>query len=101
MNPKLPGPIALAATAVALLLSACVFSPRTVNFDDPNCQGVKREMVLDSRVLEGYKQCNTGSCSPDAVLMGAIGSTATFVVSGSIYVIGNVVYWIEKQLNCR
>lgn len=92
--------IRLGAAIAAVLLQGCVFTPRTVHFDDPDCQGVRREMVLDSRVIEGYKACADGPCRADA-LLGIIGSAATFVVSGSVYVVGNVAYWIERQVNCK
>jgi hypothetical protein len=90
----------LGAAIAVVLLQACVFTPRTVHFDDPNCQGSRRETVLDSRVVEGYKACADGPCRADA-LLGAIGSAATLVVSGSIYVVGNVAYWLERQVNCK
>jgi hypothetical protein len=95
-----PRLLRLGAAIAAVLLQACVFTPRTVNFDDPNCQGTRKEMVLDSRVVEVYKTCTDGPCRADA-LMGVIGSAATFAVSGSIYVVGNVAYWIERQVNCK
>ncbi|NVO05304.1 MAG: hypothetical protein HXX19_04865 [Rhodoferax sp.] len=98
---RFPRSIRLGAAMAAMLLQACVFTPRTVSFDDPNCQGVKREMVLDARVLEAYKSCSHEACRGDDVLLGVIGSTATFIVSGSMYVVGNVAYWIERQMNCK
>lgn len=94
-------PRRLALAALALLLPACVFSPRTVEFDDPDCQGVRREMVLDQRVLDGYQACRAVPCDEGAVLLGVLGSAASLVVAGSVYVVGNVVYWVEKQVQCK
>lgn len=84
------------AIALVLLLQACVFVPVTVQAYDPGCRVVQRQMSLQPVQLAAIQGCSNTGC---AVLLGAAGVTAaaSLVVSGSIAVIGNVVYWLERQ----
>lgn len=88
----------LAATA-ALALQACIFLPRTTQVYDADCQIAARHMDLQPVQLAGISGCNNEGC---AILLAASGLTAaaSAVISGSIVVAGNAVYWLEKQGRC-
>jgi hypothetical protein len=90
----------LAACAAALLLQACVFLPVTHSRYDHQCRTVAREMTLEAVQFGYIAGCNQHSCG---VLLAAAGITAaaSAVVSGSVMIIGNVVYWIERQGQCQ
>jgi hypothetical protein len=92
--------LALAATAVSL--SACIMVPRTQAVYDPGCQVVTQEVVLEPAVLPvfGYMECGRGDCAAAMAALGLV-TAASVVVSGSIALVGNVLYWAEKQGNCR
>lgn len=90
----------LAAAAVALSLWGCVYAPRTVSVYDPDCQIVTRHMVLDGQQVAAIAHCHNEGCLALLVTMGAV-SAVTAVVSGSVVVVGNVVYWFEKRSQCK
>ena len=94
---RLPSPLSLAA--LGLLLAGCVVVPRTVESYDPRCRIVARHMTLDAMQVASLGGCSNDGC---VVLLAAAGVTAaaSAVVSGSIAVIGNVVYWLERQGRC-
>ena len=88
----------LAAGAV-LLLQACVMVPRTVERYDAECRTQARHMVLDAVQVGSIGSCSNQGCAAIATVAG-ITAAASAVVSGSIVVVGNVVYWLEKQGRC-
>jgi hypothetical protein len=89
-----------AAAAVVPLLAGCVVVPQTTYGYDPECRMVSRRMELQAVQVAAIGGCSNEGC---AVLLAAAGVTAaaSAVVSGSIMVIGNVVYWMEKQGRCQ
>ncbi|MEY2688936.1 MAG: hypothetical protein RL375_3134 [Pseudomonadota bacterium] len=89
-----------ASAALAVLAAGCVFAPRTIAVYDPECQITSRQMVLQAEQMPIIGHCRGEECGAMLVVFGAV-SAATAVVSGSIVVVGNVVYWFEKQNQCR
>lgn len=83
----------------APLLSSCIVVPRTVEEYDLECQVVARHMELETVQIGYISGCANEGC---AVLIVAAAATvaASAIVSGSIAVIGNTVYWLEKQGRC-
>jgi hypothetical protein len=86
--------------AAATLLQACVYVPATTEVYDPDCQIVAKKMVLNEVDLGANWRCSNDGCIGLLVAAGAT-AAASAVVSGSIVIAGNVVYWLEKQGNCR
>lgn len=86
----------LAATVVAALFG-CAY-PRTIHVYDEECQIMSRKMVLDLADV-GPHRC-ASDCIAELVGQTAILAAST-VISGSIVVTGNVVYWLEKKRDCR
>ena len=82
-----------------LLLQGCVYLPRTTVVYDADCQITSKHMDLQSVQIAAIGGCSGDGCV--ALLVGA-GATAaaSAVISGSIVVAGNVVYWFEKQGRC-
>jgi hypothetical protein len=87
-------------SACPLVLSACLYAPRTVNVYDPGCRIVTRQMVLDAEQVGSIAHCRNEGCLTLLVAMGAV-SAVSAVVSGSVVVVGNVVYWFEKRSLCQ
>ncbi len=85
---------------LAALLTACVVVPRTDSVYDPDCQMQRRQMTLEVQQIGAFGGCVNDGC---AVLLVGIGvvAVASAVVSGSIAVVGNVVYWVEQRGQCR
>lgn len=92
------------------------FVPQTEPSRQSNCQLVTREWTLDVQGLEGdqtvvvdglsgmMRQCQDPECllANLAILSAGVVtvSAGSFVVSGSIVVVGNTVHWLEQQGSC-
>jgi hypothetical protein len=88
------------AAMLAMALSACIMVPRTVYRVQPGCQIVAREMTLQPVQIASIGGCSNQACAT-LVAVAAITGIASAVISGSIAVVGNVVYWLERQGQCR
>jgi hypothetical protein len=82
------------------LLVSCIVVPRTVEMYDPECQVVARHMDLEAVQIGYIAGCSNEGCAA-LIVAAAATVTATAIISGSIVVIGNTVYWFEKQGRCR
>jgi hypothetical protein len=89
----------LAPAALAVLLSACVVLPQTREVYDPQCQQVQRHVTLEVAQLHGFQHCHGDGCVVLLVAASAV-TLASLVVSGSIAVVGNIVYWNERRGSC-
>ena len=87
------------AAAVFFALQGCA-TPKTVSFYDEQCNVVARKMVLEAKNPNVSANCSDKECLGE-LLGAAVVLTTTTVISGSIVVAGNVVYWLEKQKNCQ
>jgi hypothetical protein len=85
--------------ATAALLAGCAY-PRVVNYYDEDCQMMARKMVLDTTEMGVLENCSNEQCLMQLVVGAAVAATST-VVSGSIVLVGNVIYWQERQRKCR
>jgi hypothetical protein len=88
------------ALACAALLTACVVVPQTREVYDAECRTLTRQMTLETAVVGGFRSCTGEGCTAMLVAMGAV-TAASAVVSGSIALVGNVVYWFERQGRCN
>ena len=88
-----------AAIACVLVLAACVYLPRTTSAYDEDCQVETRHMRLEATQIGAIGSCTNRDCAYVLVAIGAV-AAATAVVSGSIVLVGNVVYWLERQGKC-
>ncbi|MBI4998163.1 MAG: hypothetical protein HZC22_14975 [Rhodocyclales bacterium] len=84
----------------AALLPSCIVVPRTVEVYDPECQVVARHMDLQAVQIGYISRCSNQGCAA-LIVAAAATVTATAIISGSIVVIGNTVYWFEKQGRCN
>jgi hypothetical protein len=92
-------PQALAVGLLALSLAGCIVVPRTAEVYDPVCRTYVKQVVLETTVLASIGGCHNEGC---AVMLASLGivSAASAVVSGSVAVIGNIVYWAERKGQC-
>lgn len=89
-----------AGLACAAALSACVVVPQTREVYDPECRTLTRQMTLETAVVGGFRGCAGDGCTALLVAAGAV-TAASAVVSGSIALVGNIVYWFERQGRCN
>ena len=85
-----------------VLLASCVFVPETSKkqkYSD-TCNMFTRQLTLSANEING--QLCTSNDSAEACLMiyGVIIPIGSFVVSGSIVLIGNTLHWLEYQGSC-
>ncbi|HWM45175.1 MAG TPA: hypothetical protein VNP36_22285 [Burkholderiales bacterium] len=84
----------------AALLQGCVYLPRTETVYDEKCNVHARQMTLQAWQLERFPlSCSGKDCAYALAALGLIAG-GSFVVSGSIVVAGNAVFWTEKQCYC-
>lgn len=87
------------ALLAVLGLGGCVYMPRTTTNYDRDCQVTTHHMTLDVQQVAALGKCDNVTCPAELAFFGAA-SVATAIVSGSIVLVGNVVYWLEKQGQC-
>jgi len=95
-----PRLVLLFAVVVSALLQACIYVPRTIEVYDLDCRITSRRMDLQPVQIAAIQGCRNEGCVALLVAAGATAATSA-VVSGSIVVVGNVVYWFEKQGRCK
>lgn len=85
--------------ASAAALSGCVVVPRTVVVFDEACRTHVRQVTLEVAAIGGLHSCAGDACAAMLVSAGVV-AAASAVISGSIMVAGNLVYWLERQGGC-
>ncbi len=90
---------ALCAAALAATLAGCIMVPVTREVYDRDCQVNAHHMTLEAVQVGAIARCQGDEGAALLVFVGAT-AAASAVVSGSIVVVGNVVYWFEKQGRC-
>ncbi|MFO1329533.1 MAG: hypothetical protein U1F56_19390 [Rubrivivax sp.] len=98
-RPAVHRPLRVAAPAAALLLAGCIVVPRTAEVYDPQCRTMVRQVVLETEVIGAIGGCRNDGCVVMLASMGIV-SAASAVVSGSIAVVGNMLYWAERRGQC-
>jgi hypothetical protein len=89
----------LGALLFATLGAGCVYVPRTTQVYDEDCRILAKQMTLDLQQVGGFVGCSNQGCAALLVALGAV-TVASAVVSGSIVLAGNAVYWFEKRGAC-
>jgi hypothetical protein len=87
------------AALIATVLCGCAF-PKTVRVYDEECQVMARQMVLDVQQVNDSWRCSNNDCITQLVAEAALLATST-VISGTIVVAGNMIYWLEKKRSCK
>ena len=80
-------------------MSACIVVPQTREVYDPDCKTTTRQVTLETAYLGGFQRCAGDGCVAMLAAAGFV-TAASVVVSGSIAVVGNAVYWLERQGRC-
>lgn len=90
----------LIAIIFLLTLTSCVFVP-VVSENESNCilQTQKLELQVEhSHGSLGF-HCTGEACMAVLAVASAV-SISTFIVSGSVVLIGNTFHWLEKEGSC-
>lgn len=57
-------------------------------------------MTLEETQLIGVTHCENEACVALLITAGVVSAT-TAIVSGSIVIVGNIIYWYEKRGLCK
>lgn len=90
----------------SLLLCSCAVMPEFTEKFDKKCQKVQKkvELTIEQTAMFDDLECsNKGDCK--AMFLGnIIGSVIVFpvsaIISASIAVVGNTIYWVEEYGQC-
>lgn len=88
------------AVGLAALCNACMFYPRTYTVYDEECKMMTKKMELGVTEYTHLSSCSGDDCIDELFFLGFVGAVSA-VVSGTVVVSGNMVYWMEKQMNCE
>lgn len=100
MPAQIPRSSRPAAVALVALLQGCVYVPRTTQVYDADCRIEAHRMELELYQVGYFAGCANEGCVSMLVAAGVVTATSA-VVSGSIVIAGNIVYWFEKQGRCQ
>lgn len=84
---------------LAAFLAGCIVVPRTTETYDEQCDMYTRQVTLDAAYIGAIGHCHNRDCAYALAALGLV-AAASAVVSGTIMVAGNVVYWVERQGRC-
>lgn len=84
------------AIAASLLVAGCVSTPREIEYYDADCEIHSKKLVLETRLLGNLSCTQSRDCLATTLVIG-VGST---IIAGSIVVVGNTAYWLERVGKC-
>ena len=85
---------------IALIVSGCIYTPKKVIIYDEMCDIEVKHMKLESNQIKSLTACENENCYASILGAGVL-SAGSVIISGSIVVTANVVYWFEKQVQCQ
>lgn len=99
MNNNKPQALVL-LNLLVLSLSGCVTLPKTTEIYNPDCQFVTKHSELESVYIAALGGCKDEQCAGLLVFASAV-TAASIVLSGSVVLMENMVYWLEKPDDCN
>lgn len=102
----MPLPKIFSLSFLFVLLCSCVVQPTFTQAYDKKCQVVKQKVELSVEQVKGFDQLNCSSSHDcKAQFLGQVVGAAIFfplsaIISGSIAVVGNSIYWLKEQGQC-
>jgi len=92
----------LFSVVIAGILSSCVFVPEESEKQKyaDNCNMFTKQLTLSAHEIKG-QLCDSNESSEACLMVyGVILPVGSFVISGSIVLIGNTLHWLEYQGPC-
>ncbi len=95
----------LALILMSSTIGACVVTPKKAAIYDEKCRVSTQRIVLTTEQMRTFDDidCLTKSCKAEvtgALVVATLTATTSAVVSGSVALIGNTLYWLESQGEC-
>ena len=89
----------LALLSLTLLLYSCVIVPRTTEIYNTDCKYIAKQSELKPVYVAALGGCKDEQCAGLLVFAGAA-TALSAIISGSIVMVENIVYWLEKPEDC-
>lgn len=86
-------------SALTLLISGCIYYPKRVEVYNSDCTIKIRKLTLGVISSNSVPNCFGGNSAACLAAIAAVGPV-TAVVSESIVVVGNTLYYMEKEGKC-
>jgi len=88
--------------SLPLLVSGCVYYPHKIEHYDEQCKITFNTVELESKEMkDACARTNSSDPTGAACLAGILTLTAaSAIVSGSLVLVGNTAYWLEKKGRC-
>lgn len=95
----------LALILLSSSVGACVVVPKKVASYDGKCMVSTQKIELTMEQIQTFNDidCFSKSCKSEltgALLTSTLVATTSAIVSGSVALIGNTLYWVESQGEC-
>lgn len=87
-----------AALGLGIALSGCMVYPKEISRYDAECKITTHKYVFDVVAIED-PGCVTNDPRACLAIIAAVGPVSA-VISGSIVVVGNTLYWLEEEGAC-
>jgi len=86
----------------SFIFSSCVYYPKKIEYYDAQCDITVKKLVLETKEMQdACSSKNSNDSSRAACLVGVISLSAlSAIISGSLVVVGNTAYWLEKEGKC-
>ncbi|WP_157826769.1 hypothetical protein [Colwellia sp. 12G3] len=90
----------LIGSLISLCITGCAYQP-SIATKQPYCkrEPFTNKLTLKVTEMEDMEMCDDGDFGGCVVALALIGPLS-FIVSGSVVLIGNTLYWSEYQLSC-
>jgi len=86
--------------SLPLLLCSCVIVPRTTEVYNTDCKYIVKHTELKPVYVAALGGCKDQQCAGVLVFAG-VATAISAVISGSIVIVENIVYWLEKPEDCN
>jgi hypothetical protein len=73
---------------------------RTEQVYDGDCQVIANHMTLEAVQVAAIQGCSNEGCVLLIVAAAAV-TAVSAVISGTVVVVGNVAYWVERNAQCH
>ena len=77
-------------------LSSCSFYPKQIEYYDSDCD-IKYKKLIMKQSNFGMRR---GDCNNEACIAAIISIPIQAIVTGSIVIAGNTIFWLEKEGRC-
>lgn len=83
------------------LSGGCAYQPSVSKQQEQNCQLYTKKLALEQVETDGQVQISCSGKGCETVLLAhAIIPAGSFIVSGSVVLVGNALHWMEREGTC-